>query len=88
MIVELCFSTNQNLLIMVTTKESTPKKQRPPSPYGTTVELLCTNPGMSKDELIKKLKARKIDTEAGKSAITTGIAQTKKVVRLLRENGF
>jgi hypothetical protein len=41
---------------------------------------------MSKEELLKKLKARKINIEAGTSAITTGIAQTKKVVKLLRQN--
>lgn len=73
---------------MATTKQSTPKKQRPASPYGTTVEILCSNPDMTKDELLKKLKVRKIDTESGASAISTGIAQTKKVIRLLRENGL
>ena len=75
---------------MEATKKSTksaPKKERKPSPYGTTVEIMCANPDMEKSELIKKLKARKIDVEAGASAITTGIAQTKKVVKLLRENG-
>ena len=50
-----------------------PKKERKPSPYGTTVEILCTNPDMSKEELIKKLKARKIDIESGKAAIVISV---------------
>jgi hypothetical protein len=80
-------ATKKSTKTAVRTAKPAPKKERKPSPYGVTVEIMCTNPDMEKAELIKKLKARKIDVEAGASAITTGIAQTKKVVKLLRQNG-
>ena len=58
------------------------------SAYGSTVAAICQNPNLSKDELFKILEAKNINIKASKSAITTGISQTIKVIRLLNQNGF
>jgi hypothetical protein len=83
-------SNNQNLIIMAQTKSTgkttKPKKERPPSPYGSTLEILSKNPDLTKAQIIAPLKAKKFDTDACNGAVTTGIAQFKKIYKLLGEN--
>ncbi len=63
-------------------------KERVPSAYGTSVELMCTDPDMSMEKLQKELSKLGIDTKAGKSAVNTGYGVVRKVVSLLKKNGF
>lgn len=64
------------------------KKEREASPYGTTVTEMCKNPNLKLEELNKKLIKQGIDVEAGKSAVQTGYGVVRKIVGLLRANGF
>lgn len=69
-------------------KEKKVVKEKSPSPYGTAVEVMCTDPDMKLEELIKKLQKKGIDTVAGKSAVQTGFGVVRKITSLLRENGL
>jgi hypothetical protein len=62
------------------------KAVKGPSPYGTAVEVMCTNPDQSVTDLINALKKKKIDVEVGLSAIRTGYGSVRKIVSLLRAN--
>ena len=53
--------------------------------YG--LELLAKDPNLTKAQIVAKLKQKKIDTESGQGAVTTAIAQFKKIYKLLGENG-
>lgn len=63
-------------------------KDQSQSAYGLTVETICQNPNITKEELLTILEANNINIKASSSAITTGISQTVKVIRLLNQNGF
>lgn len=67
-----------------TTKEAVPTK----SAYGTTIEVVCGNPDASKQEILKQVKSSGIDIEAHKNAVQTGISQAKKIIDLLKQNGW
>lgn len=67
-------------------KEKKEKEERAPSAYGTSVDIMCTDPDMTFEALTKKLQKKGIDTEAGAAAIRTGFGTVRKVVSLLREN--
>jgi len=63
-------------------------KERVPSAYGTSVEIMCGDPDMSMEKLVKELQKLGIDTKAGKSAVNTGYGVVRKVVSILRKNGL
>ena len=70
-----------------TSKATKPKKERKPSPYGSTLEIHSKNPDLTKAQVVAQLKAKKFDTEACSGAIMTGVAQFKKIYKLLGQNG-
>ena len=62
-------------------------KPRKATPYGVTLELLASDPTLTKDQIISKLKQKKLYSESLNGAVNTGCAQFKKVYRLLSEAG-
>ena len=64
------------------------KEKKPASPYGIASAIMATNPDMTKDELVKKCKQKKLDVDSCSSAIATAYSNTRTVVRNLRSNGF
>lgn len=76
-----------------TTKKAPAKKTAKKAPakkksvYGTALELLGKDPDMKKEELVKKLKQKKLDPEASKSAVNTAINSMRACVKQLRANG-
>lgn len=71
-------------------KEKAPKvkKERSASAYGTAVELMCANTNMSLADLIAAVKAKGLNVDAGKSAITTAYSAVKKISGLLATHGW
>ena len=69
-------------------KEKKEKIPSTPSPYGTTVILLCADPDMDFATLKKALVKKGIDTKAGESGIRTGFGVVRKIVGLLKQNGL
>lgn len=71
-------------------KEKAPKvkKERSASAYGTAVELMCANTNMSLADLIAAVKAKGLNVDAGKSAITTAYSAVKKISGLLAAHGW
>lgn len=70
-----------------TSKKVTAKVQSS-SPYGATIELVCQNPTATKEEIIQQLKSIGIEFENHKNAVQTGIGQAKKIINLLKSNGW
>ena len=64
------------------------KKERGPSPYGTSIEICCANPAIKKEDLFKKLTKKGIDIAAGKAGILTAHSVVQKIVSELRKNGL
>ena len=58
------------------------------SAYGTTLEIVCANPQITKPEVLKALKTAGFDPAEHKPAIQTGISQAKKIISLLELNGW
>ncbi len=76
------------------TKETSKKaaskavKVQSSSPYGATVELICQNSDATKAQIIEQLKSIGIEYENHKNAINTGIGQARKIINLLKANGW
>jgi hypothetical protein len=62
------------------------KKEAKISPYGSAVEVMCTDPEMTMEELVKRLLKKQVDVEAGKAAIRTARGVVRSIVGLLRKN--
>lgn len=60
------------------------KTERGPSPYGTGVDLMCSNPDMDKDEYIKEMKKAGFTVEDNGSAMNTAYSAVKSIVGKLR----
>lgn len=58
------------------------------SAYGLTVELICSDLSLLEDrpKLLELLQKHGIDPKQSKNAVSTGISQTRNVVKLLQSN--
>lgn len=88
-------TTKKSTAKKATTKKSTSKKdpakkvlKKKTSPYGVATEIMGANPDITKKDLVSRCKKRKIDVEAGSTAITTAYSNARTMARYFRASGL